>query len=55
MGQGRDNARLYLVEHADVRDKLDKAARLKLGLPKPELAPAKPAASQTSGATAQTA
>src|SRR5579864_1737897 len=42
MGQGRDNARLYLKEHPEVRDKLDTAARLKLGLPKPELSPAKP-------------
>ena len=55
MGQGRDNARLYLKEHPEVRDKLDAAARLKLGLPKPELAPAKSAASQTAGAVAQTA
>ena len=55
MGQGRDNARLYLKEHPDVRDKLDTAARLKLGLPKPESAPAKAAASQTGGAVAQTA
>jgi recombination protein RecA len=55
MGQGRDNARLYLKEHPDVRDKLDTAARLKLGLPKPESAPAKAAASQTAGAVAQTA
>jgi recombination protein RecA len=55
MGQGRDNARLYLKEHPDVRDKLDTAARLKLGLPKPESAPVKAAASQTAGAVAQTA
>jgi len=55
MGQGRDNARLYLKEHPDIRDKLDTAARLKLGLPKPESAPVKAAASQTAGAVAQTA
>ena len=57
MGQGRDNARAYLMEHAEVRDKLDTAARLKLGLPKPERAPAKAAASQSAaaGAVAQTA
>jgi recombination protein RecA len=55
MGQGRENARAYLKEHAEVRDKLDAAARLKLGLPKPELAPAKTAASQTTLAAAQTA
>jgi recombination protein RecA len=55
MGQGRDNARLYLKEHPDVRDKLDAAARLKLGLAKPEPAPAKAAASETARAVAQTA
>jgi len=55
MGQGRDNARLYLLEHPEVRDKLDTAARLKLGLPKPELAPAKAAAPETARAVAQTA
>jgi recombination protein RecA len=55
MGQGRENARAYLKEHAEVRDKLDTAARLKLGLPKPELAPHKAAASQTAGVVAQTA
>ena len=55
MGQGRENARAYLKEHAEVRDKLDTAARLKLGLPKPELTPAKAAASQTAGVVAQTA
>jgi recombination protein RecA len=55
MGQGRDNARTYLKEHPDVRNKLDTAARLKLGLPKPELAPAKAAASEASNVVAQTA
>src|SRR5579863_6357468 len=55
MGQGRDNARLYLLEHPEVRDKLDTAARLKLGLPKLERAPGKAAASQTAGVVAQTA
>jgi recombination protein RecA len=55
MGQGRENARAYLKEHTEVRDKLDAAARLKLGLPKPELAPAKTAGSQTAGVVAQTA
>jgi recombination protein RecA len=55
MGQGRDNARIYLKEHADVRDKIDTAARAKLGLPKPEIAPAKTPASQPARASAQTA
>src|SRR5450432_2517162 len=42
LGQGRDNARLFLKEHTDIRDKLDAAVRLKLGLS--EALPAKPAA-----------
>ena len=44
MGQGRDNARLFLKEHLDVRAKLDAALRKKLGLANPA-APAQPAAS----------
>jgi recombination protein RecA len=32
IGQGRDNARLYLKEHADVRDRLDAELRKALGL-----------------------
>jgi recombination protein RecA len=32
LGQGRDNARLFLKEHTDIRDKLDRAVRQKLGL-----------------------
>src|SRR6202162_6104938 len=32
LGQGRDNARLFLKEHTDIRDKLDSAVRQKLGL-----------------------
>ena len=32
LGQGRDNARLFLKEHTDIRDKLDLAVRQKLGL-----------------------
>jgi recombination protein RecA len=55
MGQGRDNARLYLKEHPEVRDKLDAAARLKLGLPKPELAPSKTAAPEIDRAAVQAA
>ena len=55
MGQGRDNARVYLKEHPEVRDKLDAAARAKLGLPKPEPAPARAAASETVRAVAQSA
>lgn len=32
VGQGRENARTYLKEHTAVRDQIDKALRLKLGL-----------------------
>jgi recombination protein RecA len=32
IGQGRDNARQFLREHADVTEKLDAALRIKLGL-----------------------
>jgi recombination protein RecA len=40
LGQGRDNARLFLKEHTDIRDRLDTAVRQKLGLG--EAPPAKP-------------
>src|SRR5579859_4178840 len=33
MGQGRENARLFLKEHTDVRAKIETALREKLGLP----------------------
>src|SRR6201997_5276332 len=33
IGQGRENARLFLKEHVDVRAKLESALRKKLGLP----------------------
>ncbi|HEY1758207.1 MAG TPA: recombinase RecA [Bryobacteraceae bacterium] len=32
LGQGRENARLFLKEHADVRQKIDSTVRQKLGL-----------------------
>jgi recombination protein RecA len=35
MGQGRDNARIFLKEHADVRSKLESALRKKLNIPVP--------------------
>ena len=41
LGQGRENARLFLKEHTDIRDKLDTAVRQKLGLM--EAFPVKPA------------
>src|SRR4029077_551646 len=35
IGQGRENARLFLKEHADIRAKLESSLRKKLGLPNP--------------------
>ena len=55
LGQGRDNARVFLKEHPEDRQKIDAALREKIGLPKIELIGAKPAATEPSRATAQTA
>jgi len=35
LGQGRDNARLFLKEHPEIRDRLDAMVRQKLGLTEP--------------------
>src|SRR5204862_1670397 len=35
MGQGRENARVFLKEHKDVRDKLESALRKKMEIPGP--------------------
>ncbi|HSR08768.1 MAG TPA: recombinase RecA [Bryobacteraceae bacterium] len=54
LGQGRDNARLFLKEHTDIRDKLDLAVRQKLGLI--EIPPVKPTAPEiASNGKSQTA
>ncbi len=54
LGQGRDNARLFLKEHTDIRDKLDLAVRQKLGLI--EMPPVKPTAPEAaSNGKSQTA
>ena len=47
LGQGRETARVFLKEHADVRQRIDGAVREKLGL-----APSKPTASETGLAAA---
>jgi recombination protein RecA len=47
LGQGRDNARLFLREHVDVRNKLEGALRKKMGIP----SPGAPGASNGSGST----
>ena len=56
LGQGRDNARIFLKEHPEVRQRIDAALREKIGLPKSEpLAAGKPAAAEPSRSAAQTA
>jgi recombination protein RecA len=42
MGQGRENARVFLKEHKDVRDKLEAAIRRKMEIPLPNGASAAP-------------
>jgi recombination protein RecA len=44
IGQGRENARLFLKENKDIRDKLDQEVRKILGLPLPSAAAASAAA-----------
>ncbi|HVS74124.1 MAG TPA: recombinase RecA [Candidatus Acidoferrales bacterium] len=46
MGQGRENARIFLKENTDIRDKLEAALRKKLELPPPVGASASPANGQ---------
>src|SRR5579884_2867102 len=40
IGQGRDNARSFLIEHTDIRDRLDKELRKALALPSSDSKPA---------------
>jgi recombination protein RecA len=35
MGQGRENARVFLKEHKDVREKIEAALRKKMEIPSP--------------------
>jgi len=46
LGQGRENARTFLKEHPEVRDRVDAALRLKIGIPRGDAAGGKPAASE---------
>jgi len=55
IGQGRDNARVFLKEHTDLRDRLDAAIRQKLGLGKAETVSSKSPTVEPSRAPAQTA
>jgi recombination protein RecA len=43
LGQGRDNARTHLKENREIADRLEASIRVKIGLAKPESAPAKSA------------
>ena len=45
LGQGRENARVFLKEHTDIRDRIDAVLRQKLGLV--EAPPAKPTAAES--------
>ncbi|MBZ5644825.1 MAG: recombinase RecA [Acidobacteriia bacterium] len=44
LGQGRENARVFLKEHTDIRNKLENMLRKKMGIPLPNAANAAPAA-----------
>ena len=56
IGQGRENARLFLKANQDIRDELDRQVRKELGLPPPETeaAPAAPSAGGPTLATPPT-
>ena len=44
LGQGRENARVFLKEHTDIRNKLENMLRKKMGIPLPNAENAAPAA-----------
>jgi len=52
IGQGRENARVFLRENADIRDKLETALRKKMGLAVVAAEPAEPPAAQAAAAAA---
>jgi len=54
LGQGRDNSRVFLKEHPEIRQRIDAGLREKIGLPKPETA-AKPVGAESTRSAAQTA
>ncbi len=54
LGQGRDNARAFLKEHPEIRQRIDAGLREKIGLRKPEPS-AKPATEEPPRAVSQTA
>jgi recombination protein RecA len=50
LGQGRENARVFLKEHADIRTKLENALRKKLNIPVPGAQHAVPPADEDKSA-----
>ncbi len=48
LGQGRENARVFLKEHTDIRNKLENTLRKKMGIPLPNAASAVPAPASAS-------
>jgi recombination protein RecA len=54
IGQGRDNARVFLIENPSIRDRIDTAVRAKIGL-LPETVQAKRPEAQAARAVAKTA
>jgi recombination protein RecA len=55
IGQGRDNARTFLKEHPEIRERIDAAIRQKIALPPAEPAPVKNAEKESSKSQSQTA
>jgi recombination protein RecA len=55
LGQGRENARNFLVEHPDTVTKIDAEVRSALGLAQTEATPSKGSVSQSAAKAAQTA
>jgi recombination protein RecA len=49
MGQGRENARIFLKENKDIRDKIETALRKKMEIPQPGQAAVAPAANGANG------
>jgi len=55
LGQGRENARAFLKEHPEIRERIDAAVREKLGLPSLDAQQAKPSSAKVVRTVAQTA
>jgi recombination protein RecA len=51
MGQGRENARTFLKENRDIREKIENALRKKLGIPIPGQNAVAPGPNGNAGAT----